>query len=71
MDDPNADPYNYGSTIWDGVGLIDFMPVPHWDTPEHPESHLMYSVVDYLKQNKLPFKTLKDGEVIIKEVGKS
>lgn len=64
-DDINADPYKYGKTIWDGVGLIDYMPVPHYDTSEHPESHLMYGVVEYLQNNNLSYKTLKDGEVII------
>ena len=28
-----------------GIGIIDYMPVPHFDTSEHPESHLMYYVV--------------------------
>lgn len=64
-DDPNKDPYNYGKTIWEGVGLIDYLPVPHFDTPDHPESHLMYDVVAYLEKNNLPYKTLKDGDVIL------
>ncbi len=29
------------------------MPVPHFDTPEHPESHLMYDVVSYLQNHNL------------------
>lgn len=64
-DEPEKDPYNYGSIIWDGVGIIDYMPVPHFDTPEHPESHLMYNVVKYLQDNNLPYQTLRDGDVII------
>lgn len=67
-DDLEADPYEYGKIIWDGIGLIDYMPVPHYDTPNHPESHLMYEVVDYLQENNLPYKTLKDGEVIIENI---
>lgn len=51
----------------EGIGLIDFMPVPHYDTPDHPESHLMYNVVEYLNNNNLPYKTLHDGDVIIEE----
>ena len=66
-DNENADPYNYGEIIWDGIGLIDYMPVPHYDTPDHPESHLMYDVVKYLNENNLPCKTLHDGDVIIEE----
>lgn len=64
-DKPEKDPYNYGNIIWDGIGIIDYMPVPHFDTPEHPESHLMYDVVKYLQDNNLPYQTLRDGDVII------
>ena len=65
VDDCNQDPYNYGNIIWEGIGLINYLPIPHYDTPSHPESHLMYNVVNYLKDNMLAYKTLKDGEVII------
>lgn len=65
VDDPNADPYNYGSTIYSGLGLIDFLPVPHFDSPNHPESPKMPDVVAYLENNNLPYKTLRDGEVIL------
>lgn len=64
-DKPEKDPYNYGNIIWDGIGIIDYMPVPHFDTPEPPESHLMYDVVKYLQDNNLPYQTLRDGDVII------
>ena len=64
-DKPEKDPYNYGNIIWDGIGIIDYMPVPHFDTPEHPESYLMYDVVKYLQDNNLPYQTLRDGDVII------
>lgn len=67
-DKPEKDPYNYGNIIWDGIGIIDYMPVPHFDTPEHPESHLMYDVVKYLQDNNLPYQTLRDGDVIIEPV---
>ena len=67
-DEPEKDPYNYGSIIWNGVGIIDYMPVPHFDTPEHPESHLMYDVVKYLQNHNLSYKTLHDGDVIIESV---
>ena len=64
-DEPEKDPYGYGSIIWDGVGIIDYMPVPHFDTPEHPESPLMYDVVKYLQDHNLSYQTLHDGDVII------
>lgn len=67
-DEPDQDPYNYGEVIWEGIGLIDYMPVPHFDTPEHPESHLMYDVVSYLQNHNLKYRTLKDGDVIIEDL---
>ena len=67
VDNPKIDPYNYGKVIWDGLGIIDYAPIPHFDTPEHPESHLMYSVIKYLKDNHLLYKTLRDGDVIIEQ----
>lgn len=70
VDDPNIDPYNFGEIIWEGIGLLNYLPVPHYDTPNHPESEKMYDVIDYLKMNNLDYKTLKDGEVIIDEIKK-
>ena len=67
-DEPEKDPYNQGNILWDGVGLIDYMPIPHYDTPSHPESHLMYDVVKYMIENNLPYKTLHDGDVIIENL---
>ena len=66
-DSYEADPYNYQKTIWEGIGLIDYMPVPHFDTQNHPESPLMYDVVKYLEENDLKYKTLHDGEVLIED----
>lgn len=66
-DEPEADPYQYGTIIWEGIGIIDYMPVPHFDTPSHPESPLMYDVVKYLEENNLKYKTLHDGEVLIED----
>ncbi len=65
VDDKKADPYNRGKIIWDGLGLINYVPVPHYDSPQHIESHYMLGVVNYLKSKKRKFKTLKDGDVII------
>ena len=68
VDDQSEDPYNYGKTIWTGIGLIDYNIVPHFDTPSHPESPLMYSLVSYLQKENKKYKTLKDGEVIIEDI---
>jgi dipeptidase E len=50
--------------IWDGLGLVPYCIVPHYKS-NHPESALMDGVVDYLQANRLPFKTLRDGDVVI------
>lgn len=50
--------------IWDGLGLVPYCIVPHYKS-DHPESALMEGVVQYLQANGLPFKTLRDGDVLI------
>ncbi len=49
--------------LWDGLGLISYLPVPHYKS-DHPESHLMEDVVSFMERESLPYKTLRDGEVI-------
>jgi dipeptidase E len=55
--------FNKG-VLWDGLGLISYMPVPHYKS-DHPESYLMEDVVSFMEREGLPYKTLRDGEVII------
>jgi dipeptidase E len=65
MDDPSARPYGtQHDTIWDGLGLIDYSIVPHYKS-DHPESEAAGKVVEFMIENKMPFKALRDGEVII------
>lgn len=55
----------YGvDTIWEGLGLISYCIVPHYKS-DHPESKDADRVVQYLTEQKIPHKTLIDGEVII------
>jgi len=53
--------------IWDGINLIPYTLVPHYQS-NHPESVLIDEVVKYLEVNKMPYKTLTDGETIITEI---
>ncbi|KKQ42279.1 MAG: Peptidase E [Candidatus Levybacteria bacterium GW2011_GWB1_37_8] len=54
VDDPNIIPQGYNSKIdWDGLDIVNFSFAPHYKS-----SHLI--------KNKMPFKTLRDGEVVIK-----
>lgn len=66
-DRPNPDvvPESYPDkqTIWNGLGLVNFMLVPHcgseWFASEADES------IKYLKAHHFPYKALKDGQVIV------
>lgn len=64
-DDPNVivDGYNKG-IIWDGLGLLDFNIAVHYDS-DHPESKAANEEIEYYKKNNIPYKPLRDGEVII------
>ncbi len=67
VDDPTDKPYKeLQETIWDGLGYLDHIILPHYKS-NHPESARVDEVVEYCKRNDIPFKTLKDGEVIIIE----
>lgn len=67
VDDPTAKPYGDKSkVIWDGLGILSYSVIPHYRS-DHPESENAEKVVEYMIENKIPFKALKDGEVIIIE----
>jgi len=50
--------------IWEGLGFLNFAFIPHWDS-EHPESADVEKEIAYCKLNNIPYKALRDGEVII------
>lgn len=66
VDDPKNHPYDLKETIWDGLGLIDYIFVPHFKS-NHPESADIDKEIEYLQKNNIPFKALRDGEVVITE----
>jgi len=68
VDPPSKKPYGDHQTIWEGLGILDYVIVPHFES-DHPESEAAGRVVAYLEQHKIPFKTLRDGEVIIIDNG--
>lgn len=68
VDDPSMYPYDeVKETVWDGVGLLGYSIAPHYDS-EHKESEDIDNVVRYFIENKMLFKALSDGDVIISEV---
>jgi len=67
IDDSNVKPYkNQQEIIWDGLDILDYSIIPHYHS-DHPESESANKAVEYMIENKLLFKALKDGEVIIIE----
>ena len=67
VDDPEVVPEGYqGDIIWEGLSLINYCIAPHYKS-DHYESELIDKTVDYFLENKILFKVLRDGEVIIIE----
>jgi dipeptidase E len=58
-----ADGYQ-NETIWDGLGMVPYHIAPHYQS-DHPESEAIDSVVAYWETENMPYKTLRDGEVIV------
>jgi dipeptidase E len=67
VDDLSLVPQKYDQEIiWSGLGIVDFSIVPHYKS-NHPESGMVDRVVEYFIERKMPFKTLRDGEVIVRK----
>ena len=67
VDDPYEVPEGYQEqVIWDGLSLIDYCIAPHYRSG-HEESEKIDRAVEYFIDNKILFKALHDGEVIIVE----
>jgi dipeptidase E len=65
VDDPTDNPYKeLQETIWKGLGYLDYIILPHYKS-DHPESADIDKEIEHCKKNNIPFKTLRDGEVII------
>jgi len=57
------DAYDRG-VIWDGLSLIDFCIAPHFRS-DHPESEAIESVVEHYRASEMPFRPLRDCEVVL------
>ncbi|MFP4568127.1 MAG: Type 1 glutamine amidotransferase-like domain-containing protein [Candidatus Woesearchaeota archaeon] len=66
VDDSKIKIYENSEIIIEGLNIIEFVPVPHYDS-NHPESEKINDVIKYLINKKILFKALRDGEVIIKK----
>jgi len=67
VDDPTDMPYErLKDTIWEGLGYLDYMILPHYKS-NHPESAAVDKLVEYCQLNGIPFEAMSDGEVIVIE----
>jgi dipeptidase E len=65
MDDPAVIAPGYADApLWEGLGLIDYWIVPHYRS-DHPESPAAERVAGRFRKEGLPFRALRDGEVIV------
>jgi dipeptidase E len=65
MDDPMAVVEGYVTEpIWEGLALVDFSIVPHFQS-DHAEAEGAARVVAWLTDQGLPFRAMKDGEAIV------
>lgn len=67
VDDPSIIPDGYEKEIiWEGLKILDYYFAPHYRS-DHPESPLVGKQVEYYKTNKMPYRALHDGEVIVSD----
>lgn len=59
--------YKKDSIIYKGIGLIDYVFIPHYKSDYH-KVHLIEEVVNKCKRDNINYKTIKDGEVIIENL---
>lgn len=65
-DNPTSNPYGI-DTMWNGLGYFDYIFLPHYKS-DHKETKLIDDSVDYCNSNNIKYKTLRDGDVIIKNI---
>lgn len=67
VDDPTVCPYPDSAVLWEGLGILDYLVLPHFRS-DHPESEPIEKDVAYCAEHGIPFRTLRDGQVIVGEV---
>ncbi|MFB4423668.1 Type 1 glutamine amidotransferase-like domain-containing protein [Streptomyces sp. QL37] len=65
-DPPEAVGAAYGDQArWDGLALLDYVVVPHIDSPGHPETEILGTVADRYRAQGIAHRTLRDGQAIV------
>jgi dipeptidase E len=52
------------AVIWEGLGLVDFAFMPHWDS-DHPESAAIERGIEYCREDGIKYRAVRDGEVLV------
>jgi len=67
LDDPDLVRSVYGAPapIWDGLGLLDYTILPHFESPGHPETEAVGRAVERFRAEAMPHRTLRDGQAIV------
>ena len=69
MDEPEPVPGGYDrAVVWEGLSLIGFHLVPHYDSA-HPESEAADKVTMYMLDQAMPYRTMRDGDVLVRDAG--
>ncbi len=67
MDEPERVAPGYDpAVIWEGLNLIPFHLVPHYDSA-HPESAAADKVTAFMLDQAMAYRTMRDGDVLIRD----
>ncbi|AJK46268.1 Type 1 glutamine amidotransferase-like domain-containing protein [Burkholderia plantarii] len=65
VSDPIEVPPGYDpAVVWDGLGILPFSLVVHFQS-DHPESYKVGHEVAFYERHHMAYRTLKDGEVFV------
>jgi dipeptidase E len=65
-DDPSTVEAVYAEpAVWDGLGILDHVIVPHVDSPGHPETERCNAIAERYRAEGVPHWTLRDGQAIV------
>jgi dipeptidase E len=66
VDDADAVARIYGEEpVWDGLALLEKAFVPHYRSPDHPETAAIEQVVARYRAEGTPYRTLHDGQALV------
>jgi dipeptidase E len=66
VDEPVGVRRAYGAEpVWDGLGVLDYVIVPHVDSPGHPETERCKALAARYRAEGVPHRTLRDGQALV------